>query len=575
VLLEPGTNAKALEDKLDDWAKTYINISEDLYRHLKDKNYGFRLQPLTDIHLKSHLRWELEPNGYMSYIYMMTAAALLILVIACVNFINLTTAQSANRSKEIGIRKSLGALRGQVAAQFTGESVLVSMMAVVLAIVIVETAAPFFRQITGAALKIDYTFLGLTVLGMSLWIGFIAGIFPSAYLASVKPSIILRGKFLQNPAGSRFRQGFTVLQFFASMILITTSIVIYNQLEFIQESALGFDEDKVVVIPIKNPELINQRFNELRNELLRIPHITSVSAASNIPGKHFNQNPIFATANPQLRIASSEVLVDHDFFSVLNIDIVDGRPFSKDNVADRKTFILNETGAKNLYQGNAVGQELSWDFGEGLIKGTVIGVVKDFHFQSLHEPVRPLLFRLSPHYNYVVIKLNTNNFSRTAISIENTWKKFDNRFAFDFAFLSSYLNQQYRQEQSMAAVLGTFSCIAIIIACFGLLAIAALTFRQKTKEVSIRKIMGATVVQIMLLLAKDFTRLVLAAIILAVPISWWIMRSWLDNFTFRTAINPLIFVGAGLLLLAIAWLTLSYLVWSVSRINPVETLKND
>jgi putative ABC transport system permease protein len=276
-----------------------------------------------------------------------------------------------------------------------------------------------------------------------------------------------------------------------------------------------------------------------------------------------------------MRIASSEALIDYDFFTVLDIKFAEGRPFSKENVADRDAFILNETAAKNLYAGNAVGKAFSWDYDEGIVEGTVIGVVKDFHFQSLHEPVRPLLFRLLPRYNYVLVKLNTAEFSSTINAIENTWKKFDNRFAFDFSFLSDYLNQQYRFEQSMAAVLGAFSFIAITIACFGLLAIASLTFTQKIKEVSIRKVLGATLLQIMLLLIKDFTRIVIIAVLLATPVIWWIMNSWLENFTFRTPINPMIFVGSGMLLVAVAWATLSYLLWKISLVNPAETLKNE
>lgn len=575
IRLKPGTDAKELEAKLGDWVRKYINIPDDFFQAMKDRNFGFRLQPITDIHLHSHLRWELEPNGYIAYIYMMMAAAFLILIIACVNFINLTTAQSAGRAKEIGIRKSLGAFRNQLAVQFTGESLTVSLLAMILAVIFIELAAPFFTLTTGKPLQIDYLFFAQSLIGMTLLTGIAAGLFPALYLASAKPSLTLKGKFLQNPKGSGFRQAFTVLQFFASMILITSSIIIYSQLEFMQNKELGFQQEEVIVLPIKNLEVINPRFDELRSELQRIPSVKSVSAASNVPGKPFNQNPVFATRDPQMRVAASEALIDYDFFSVLNIEFSEGRPFSKENPADKDAFILNETAAKNLYAGQAVGKEFSWDYDEGVVQGAVIGVVKDFHFQSLHEPVRPLLFRLMPRYNYVLIKLNTDNFSSTLTAIEKTWKKFDNRFGFEFSFLSDYLNQQYRLEQSMATVLGTFSFIAIAIACFGLLAIAALTFRQKTKEVSIRKVLGATISQIMILLAKDFTRIVLIAVVLAVPLAWWIMVEWLQNFTFRTTINPWIFAGSGILLLIIAWSTLSYLLWKISNVNPAETLKNE
>ncbi|HEX5170279.1 MAG TPA: ABC transporter permease [Cyclobacteriaceae bacterium] len=573
VRLKPGTDAKQLEGKLTDWVRKYIDVSDETFRSIRERNFGFRLQPLTDIHLHSHLRWELEPNGYITYVYMMTAAAVLILIIACVNFINLTTAQSAERTKEIGIRKSLGAFRNQLVIQFTGESLLVSGAAMVLSIVFIELARPFFTEVTGHPMEMNYWAFALVLGAMGLFTGIIAGAFPSLYLASAKPGLILKGALTRNNKGVGFRQGFIVFQFFASMILISSSVVIYNQLNYIQHKELGFDKEEVVVIPVKNYRAILPKFDDLRNELLKVPGIKAVSASSNIPGRSFNQNPVYSTSDPQSRIASSEAMVDYDFFGVMGIELAEGRTFQRENPADREAFIINETAARNLYQGSAVGKEFSWDYDEGLIKGTVIGVVKDFNFQSLHEPVRPLLFRLMPRYNFVLVKLNTEDFSGTIKSIERTWKKFDDRFGFEFSFLDSYLQQQYSLEQNMASVLGAFSFIAVAIACFGLLGIAVLTFKQRTKEVSIRKVLGANVLGLILLLIKDFTRIVLIAVVLAVPLVWWMMSDWLQNFTFRISINPLVFAGSGMLLMAIAWGTLSYLTVRVAQVNPAETLK--
>ncbi|HWA34279.1 MAG TPA: ABC transporter permease, partial [Cyclobacteriaceae bacterium] len=477
VRLKPGANAKELEAKLPGWIRQYVNISDESFNKLQEKGYGFRLQPITDIHLKSHLNWELETNGYIAYVYMMAAAAILILFIGCVNFINLSTAQSAERAKEIGIRKSLGAFRGQLALQFTGESVLVSLLAAVLAAIILETSLPFFGTITGASFPVNHpSFLSVLIV-LALITGVLAGIFPSLFLASAKPGLILKGKLLQSPRGSGFRQAFTTFQFFASMILISSSIVIYSQLRFIQSRELGFDQEETIVLPIKNRRVITPRLDELRNELMKVPGINAVSAASNIPGTTYNQNPVFATANPTVKSAASEALVDYDFFDVMGISFVEGRKFSRENPADKEAFILNETAANSLYPDGAIGKEFSWDFDDnGLVEGTVIGVVKDFHFQSLHQPVRPLLFRLLPYYKFVIVKLNTNDLPATLKGLEATWKKFDNRFDFEFSFLKEDLNKQYSQEQNMGSVLLVFSVIAMTIACFGLLAIAALTF---------------------------------------------------------------------------------------------------
>ena len=352
-------------------------------------------------------------------------------------------------------------------------------------------------------------------------------------------------------------------------------MIIYNQLDFMQHKELGFQQEQVVVIPVKNQDAINPRLEALRSELLRIPGVTTVSAASNVPGRSFNQNPVFASQDPQLRVASSEAMVDYDFFNVLGIEFVEGRGFSRENPADQEGFILNETAARSLFSGSAIGKEFSWDYDAGLIKGPVLGVVKDFNFQSLHQPVRPLLFQLKPRYNYVILKLNTSDYPSTMKAIEQTWKKFDDRFNFEFSFLSDQLNQQYTLEKNMATILGVFSVIAVMVACFGLLGIATLSFKQRTKEVSIRKVLGASLSGLLALLLKDFTRMIIIALVLAIPLVWWIMSQWLQNFTFRIVIQPMIFLGSGILLLFIAWGTLSFLTLKVARTNPAETLKSE
>jgi putative ABC transport system permease protein len=575
IRLKPGANAKQLESRLLDWIPKYRNWPPEHIRSLKERGYGFRLQPLTDIHLKSHLLWELESNGNISYVYMMTAAGLLILLIACLNFINLSTSQSTERAKEIGVRKSLGAFRRQLSAQFIGESILVAGLSVVLAALLIELVAPFYNSYTGNPLKLDYVNFIAVLAGLGLLVGIFAGAYPAWYLSQITPGVILKGRFLQSPGGTVFRQSFMIFQFFASMVLISCSIIIYSQLDYIRHKGLGFNQEEIIVLPVKDRKSINPRFEELQSELLRIPGISSVSATSNIPGRIYNQNPIFASTDPDQRLNASEDFVDYDFFKTLDITLAEGRTFLKENPADKDAFVINETAAKNLFSKGALGKELAWDWDGGLVKGTVIGVVKDFHFQSLHEPVRPLLFKLAPNYNYIVLRISTSRFDETIKKIEATWKKFDDNFGFEFSFLSDQLNQQYSAEQNMATVMTTFSVLAVLIACVGLLGIAALTFRQKTKEVSVRKVLGATVAGLMLLLLKDFTRLVVIAILLAVPLVWWLMTQWLQNFTFRAVINPLAFAASGILLLAVTWGTLSYLTLKMAKVNPAETLKSE
>ncbi len=575
IRLKPGSDAKAVESKLMDWSKKYLDWSADNYRYLAQQGFGFRLQPITDIHLKSNLRWELEPNGNIDYIYMMTAAALLILVIACVNFINLTTALSAERAKEIGIRKTLGAFRKQLAFQFIGEAVLVSLFAMVIAALMIELTLPFLNLFIGSPFEINYSMFIPMLAGLSVIVGIVAGIYPSLYLSSVKPGQILKGKYLQSPKGAGVRQVFTVFQFITSMVLISSSVIIYNQLDFIQHKGLGFDQEEVIIISVKNGDAINPRIVELRNELLLLPGVKTVSASSNIPGRPFNQHSIFTKDHPEGNVDVSDALVDYDFFKALSIEFAEGQPFSVDNPADKDGFIINETAKNNLHLKTGIGEEIIWNLDGREIKGKIIGIVKDFHFQSLHQPVRPILFRLYPAFNYVLIKANIENFEQTMKSVETTWRKFDDNFSFEFSFLKDQLNQQYTAEKNIGNVLAAFSFLAVVIASFGLLGIAALSFRQKTKEICVRKILGASSTGLMALLMKDFTRLVFIAIVVATPFSWWMMNRWLENFSFRTVINPLIFAGSGLILVLIAWSTLGYLVMKIVQVNPAESLKNE
>lgn len=575
IRLKPGTNAVELEKKLMSWFRNYFEVPDHLAESLQARGFGFKLQPITDIHLHSHLRWEMEPNGYIAYIYMLVAAALLTLFIACVNFVNLTTAQSAGRMREVGVRKSLGAFRYQLILQFTVESLLTSFVAMVVAIAFVEVALPSVSNATGITFERDYDFFAITLVGLTFISGIAAGIFPSFVLSSIRPASVLKGNHFKSSKGWGLREGFIVFQFAASMLLITSSIVIYTQLNFIQSKDMGFDEEQVLVLRVKDPDAINKRLPELRNELLKVTGVLGVSATSNVPGRNYNQNPFFAADNPESSIASSESFVDEDFFNVMGIRIASGRAFSVLNPADNESFVINEAAARQIFSGNAVGKELLWDFDEGTYRGTVIGIVEDFHFQSLHEPVRPLVFKLGPWYNYVVVRVAPDDFETVVASIEGVWKQFDDQFDFEFAFLSEYLDEQYRQEKSIAKVLSGFSIVSIIIACFGLFAIAALTFRQKLREVSIRKVLGASASQVMVLLLKTFTLNIMVAIVIAVPLGWWVMSGWLENFTSRTVINPLIYVGAAVGLVLIAWTTISYLLWNVSRVNPAETLKGE
>lgn len=575
IRLVPGTDAKQLEAKIMPWTKKYLDWSDQDYASLAESNYGFRLTPITDIHLKSHIRWELEPNGNISYIYILGTAGLLILIIACVNFMNLTTARSTERAREIGVRKSLGALRQQLASQFIFESMLISMAAVVLSLGIISMVLPVFNSLTQANLTITLWPYGAAIVAGGLIIGLVAGAYPSLYLSRIKPSSMLKGSASVTGNRSQLRDGLIALQFAISMALISGSVIIFSQLNFLSEHSLGYDQHGVLVVPIKNEDF--EGFDALRNELLKISGVTSVSATTNIPGGSFNQFAIFPTASPMDRVDASQCYVDADFFKTMGITLKEGRLFTQGSIADTsRTFVINEAAARQLNLENPVGSEIAVDWHDQIAKGKVIGVVNDFNFQSLHDPLRPLMFSLiDENFNYLVIRADFTNLSAKIDEIEKVYKTFDPIFGFEFSFLDDRLQQQYVSESRLGIVMGLFSGIAILIASFGLFGMALLTFYRKTKEISIRKVLGAGIPHLVFLLLKNFTVLVLIAVVVATPLTWWIMSDWLQNFSFRIEISPLIFVGSAAVLIAICWITLSYLTIKTTQLNPAETLKSE
>lgn len=576
IRLKPGANAKELESKLMDWMKKYFNWTDDDYKSLAEQHYGFRLQPMTDIHLKSKLHWELEPNGNIEYVYILGAAAFLTLLIACVNFMNLSTAKSAERAKEIGVRKTMGALRRQLAWQFLAESLVSAIVAVAISLLLVELTLPLFNRLVGVSIEIDYPVYLICAVGGAIVVGLIAGVYPSLYLAGINPLAILKGKFVQSQSGGRFRKTLIVLQFGISMVLVTSAIIIYSQLSYLQHTNLGFGKDEVIVIPLKNEEGLRQ-FDAVRNEMKRIAGVHAVSAASNIPGKQFNQHSIALPEKPRDIVYASEAFVDIDFFAALDIPFASGRTFLKDNPADKDAFVINETAAQQLGLGkNAVGHELVWHDDDDAIRGNIIGVVEDFHYQSLHEAIRPLVFRVSNSaFNYMVVKVDLDNFATRINEIEKVYKTFEPTFGFEFVFLDGMLDDLYRTESRTANVLAVFSVIALMIAAFGLFGMSMMLFYQKSKEVSIRKVLGASAGNLLVLLLGDFTRLVLLAIVLGIPLSWYAMHEWLNNFTYKMSIQVWPFLFSGIALLSVAWTTLAYFTLKATQLSPAETLRSE
>ena len=580
--LNEQANADALEAKIADWmiSNKFIEASDEVVQLLQSGQIGFRLQPITDIHLHSHLRWELEPNGHISYIYLLATAALFILLIAYVNFINLSTARSLERAKEMGIRKTLGALRHHLSGQFLCEALFISFIGMLVALFTLQWILPYFNQVAGQQFTLADIFSYQSLTGLILAVivgGILSGLYPALYLSTFKPITMLRGRFQSKLEGNWTHKGLVIFQFGIATALILGSVIIFNQLNYLSQKNLGFDQEQVLVVPLNNEELRN-KVETLTSELAQLESITSVTAASNLPGQNFNQHSIWRADDDQQWADASECYVAMDFFSVLNIPFQAGRSFSRQYATDSlQSFIINASAAQALNLTDPIGQELVWRQNEGVLHGTVIGVVEDFHYRTLHEPIRPMIFQLAPQgANHVLIKLQpSENVSATLASIQQVWETFDQQFDFSFYFLDDSLQANYQAEVQMSRIFGIFSFITIIIACIGLFGLVQHITVQRTKEVGIRKVLGASVTEVVKLLSRDFTLLVLIALLLSLPLAGWVMNQWLQNFAYQIEISVWVYILAGGVVLLLSGITVVAQTLRVANLSPVKSLQSE
>ncbi len=576
IVLVPDGEAKVVETKIPNWFLTYNDWPAEDAAELKSGQVGFHLQPITDIHLHSHLKWELEPNSDIAYIYLFSATAVFILLIACINFMNLSTARSATRAREVGMRKVLGAFRLQLIGQFLGESLLLSAFALLLSLAAIELLLPFFNTLSGRELAISYREnprLLIGVLGIALLVGVVSGSYPAFFLSAFQPAKVFKNTTTLGAKSAHFRQVLVVAQFAISIALIAGTGIVAAQLDFLRNKKLGFDKEQVVVIPIKDGSLRN-KYEAIKAELLQIPGAQHATAVSNVPGGRFNQNPIqWQFEEDQQSV--SQVRVDHDFFATLGVEMAEGRSFNRNLSTDiDSAFILNETAARLFDWDTAVGKTITWFDDDNTRKGAIIGVARDFHFQSLHQQIEPLLFHVLPSgFNYMLVKVGANDIPATLAGLEKKWAGFDPNRSFEYSFLDDDFDALYRTEERMQAIFGNFTLLAVFIACLGLFGLASFTIQQRTKEIGVRKVLGASVSQIVMILSKEFTRLVLIAFIVACPLAYLVMNGWLQNFAYRTEISLNIFLLAGALGLIIAWLTVSYQALKAALANPVEALR--
>lgn len=542
----------------------------------------YALMPLTDIHLHSHLIAEHEPNSDITYVWMFSAVALFILLIACINFMNLATARSSGRSREIGVRKVLGSHRQQLVLQFLTEAVLMSIMAFVLAVILACIAMPFFNSLASRRLAVplqDPGFIGLLAAG-ALLTGFLAGSYPAFYLSSFRPVEVLKGKLQQGTHTRELRNGLVVFQFAISAVLITGTIVIYHQLNYILNKRVGFNKEQVFLL--HDTHSLQENYQGFRQSVQSLPEVESLTSTCYLPVISCRSDETVmqeGKSADQSAVSMQCWNVDYDYLATLGMEMAEGRFFSRQHPTDSFAVVLNETAVKKFGLDDPIGQRL-WRYTDQELKSTltftVIGVVRDFHFESLRDNIHALGFFLRPESTgMMAIRFDAAHTSSFIDKMKSTWQQFSPGQPFNYGFLDDRFRQMYDAEQRLGNIFIAFAVIAIFIACLGFLALTAFTTEQRTKEIGVRKVLGASVGTIIGLLSKDFLRLVLIALIVACPVAWYISKKWLDGFAFRIKLDWWIFVLSSVVAIVIALLTVSLQSIKAAMTNPVDSLRSE
>ena len=586
IKLKPGSNVAQLEQKFQ------AHVKKEIHPTLRQEGSTFLpfFQQLKDIHLKSSdFIYDNAIRGNETSVKALTIIALFVLAIACFNFINLATARSFRRAKEIGVRKVVGAERKQLILQFISETVLLSVFSTIIAAIVTSLLIPALNRFSGKSIEFNpFTnpTLCLLLLGGAVVIGILAGLYPALVLSGFQPIKVLKNI---NAAGSSsgkpwLRQALVVVQFSLSALLIVSTMIVYKQTNYLNNKDLGFNKEQIVYFQIRDS--VETALETFKSELRRSPNIVSVTSGYGLPGDQFAGDGVIIPRSGQNIEHSANVFFgDHDYVKTLGLKIVAGRDFSKDMSTDvEEAFLINETAVRDFGFGSAekaIGQKLHWnkwnvDSLNPVKKGKVIGVVQDFHYKSLHEKVTASVIQMDPGVNFkIAAKLKTADISNTIAFINNVWNSFSPGYPLDYQFMDETYGKMYKSEQKLATLLWIFTIMAIIVGCMGLFALAAFSAEQRTNEIGIRKVLGASVINIVTLLSKTFLTLVLIASVIAFPIAWWAMNNWLEDFPYRVNISWWIFGIAAVAALGIALLTVSFQAIKAAIVSPVKSLRSE
>ncbi|HVX26539.1 MAG TPA: FtsX-like permease family protein, partial [Parafilimonas sp.] len=562
VLLQQGTNINTFNN----------NVKNIIHKNYDDTSRKVTAIKFSDIYLHNNYNGDAQSGARIEYVKLFTALALFILVIACINFMNLSTAKASRRFKEVGIKKVVGAERKQLIFQFLSESILLTVFAMVFAIMIAILLLPAFNQITGKNISLHFTWQMITaVICIALITGFIAGSYPALYLSKFNPLSILKGNLNTSTAELLSRKGLVVFQFTLSTILIIAVFIIYQQIQFIQNADPGYNKNNILRITSEGNIAAKQ--DVFISELKKIPGVKNASASDHrLVGHNFASGGLeWPGEEPNEGFMFEKFGVQYGFIETMGMHIKEGRSFSKDYSSDSSNIIINEATAKAMHLKNPVGTTVKY-FGHD---AQIIGVVKDFHFESMHEAIKPSVIDIVPHCKTIVASIQGNNQKATINAIQHLYESFNPGFPFTFNFLDEAYQQQYESETRVSVLSKYFAGLAIIISCLGLFGLAAFTAQKRRKEIGIRKVVGASVSSITTMLSKDFLKLIFFSLLIAFPVSWWLMNNWLQSFAYRINITPWIFIVTGFLVIIITLLTISFQSIKAAIANPVKSLRTE
>lgn len=579
ILVHKNGNVESLQKLLNTIAGT--RMFGDGYAAWAAKgNYKeLPLQKLTDIHLRSNLRWEFEANGNSMHVRFFTLISLFILAIAVINYMNLSTARSAGRAREVGIRKTIGSTRTSIISQFLMESVLTILLALVIMLLLTHIILPFFRQLVGKQwLMLPYTtvpfFIPLLII-VTVLIGLLSGLYPSLFLSAFEPTAVMSGSVSRGLKGSGLRSALVVFQFALSVSLLVGALVVKKQMDYVRNRDLGFEREEVVVLETHGE--VGRKWPVLREEFMNHSAIVSVTASSSLPGKAMTHVGFHVVGSNDHWPGTNCFAVDYDFLDTMKIKMSDGRYFSNNILSDKRAVIINMSKAREIGLDGILKKQIVIG-GRGEEPFKVIGVIEDFHYQSLHVPVHPLGLVLldgssESLESYISIRVRSSNYHETIREIRKAWDSIVPGVPFSSSFLDSITNDQYKNEERTGHVFSIFTLFAIFVACIGLMGLASYAAEKRTKEIGIRKILGASAGRLVLMLSSEFTRWVVLANVIAWPLAYYAMRLWLNNFAYRTEMGVMPFIVSALIMFGISALTVGYHGLRAARISPAESLK--